>query len=144
MYKRRIAFCAIECFGSLLLGITGALAQASQTNVPTAAIPRIALKSGESWELGIAAYTSNCRSIVIGKPQIEVLEGPPEVTVTIKEGDVIPRAQGCTNKVPGGTIVATAGNITETKLSRLIARVKYKTKDGDRQVAVAYYIGLVP
>jgi hypothetical protein len=136
------AFYVIGYLGiSLLLEPMGASAQ---TNAPTGAIPRIALKSGESSEIGIAYYTSNCRSITVGKPEIEVLEGSPEITVTIREGDVVPRAQGCTNKVPGGTIVATAGNVAETKLIRLIARVKYKTRDGDRQVGLAYYVALVP
>ena len=129
------AFLAL-CFGFLLFGIAEAQAQAN--------VSRIALKSGESWEVGIAYFVRNCRSIMIGKPEIEVLEGAPEVTVTIKEGEVVPRNQGCGNKVPGGTIVATAGTVTETKLVRLIARVKYKTKEGDRQVAVVFDIGLVP
>jgi hypothetical protein len=31
-----------------------------------------------------------------------------------------------------------------TKIARLIYRVKYKTTDGDRQVANAYYVGLLP
>ena len=147
MTKRASVLGAIGCLGSLLLGIAGAHAQATvptETNVPTANIQRIALKSGESWEIGLAYSVRNCRSILIGKPEIEVLEGPPEVTVILKEGDVIPRNQGCANKVPGGTMVATAGNVTETKLSRLMVRVKYKTKEGDRQGAVVYYIGLVP
>ena len=105
---------------------------------------RIALKSGESLELGMVYYISNCRSIMVGKPVVEILEGPPEVTLTIKEGDVRPRRQGCSGKVPGGTLIATAAEVKETKIARLIYRVKYKTKDGDRQVADAYYVGLVP
>jgi hypothetical protein len=125
----------------LLLGTADALAQ---TNVPPSAISRIALKSGESWEIGLAYSVRNCRSIMTAKPEIEVLEGAPEITVTIKEGEVVPRQQGCANKVPGGTIVAAAGKVTETKLIRLIARVKYKTKEGDRQSAVVYDISLVP
>src|SRR6516165_2144849 len=69
------AFLAL-CFGFLLFGIAEAQAQAN--------VSRIALKSGESWEVGIAYFVRNCRSIMIGKPEIEVLEGAPEVTVTIK------------------------------------------------------------
>jgi hypothetical protein len=105
---------------------------------------RIALKSGESVELGAVYYIMNCRSVMVGKPVVEILEGPPEVSLTIKEGDVLPRRQGCSGKVPGGTLIATAAAVKETKIARLIYRVKYKTKDGDRQVANAYYVGLVP
>jgi len=81
---------------------------------------------------------------MVGTPQIEILEGPPEITLSIKEGRVVPRSRGCTNPVPGGTLIATAKDVKETKVSRLIYRIKYQTKDGDRQTANAYYVGLVP
>jgi len=81
---------------------------------------------------------------MVGKPEIEILEGPPKVKLTIRDGDVVPRALGCSGKVSGGTLIATASEVKETKIARLIYRVKYKTKDGDRQVANAYYVGLLP
>ena len=34
--------------------------------------------------------------------------------------------------------------IKETKIVRLMYRIKYKTKDGDRQRANAYMVGLLP
>jgi hypothetical protein len=45
---------------------------------------------------------------------------------------------------PKGINPATAGTVTETKLVRLIARVKYKAKERKRRAAVVYDIGLVP
>src|SRR5262245_10226091 len=93
----------------------------------------IALKNGESTELQLVYWISNCRSVMVGTPEIEVLEGPPEVTLALKEGKVIPRRQNCANEVPGGRIVATAKDITEAKDVKLTYRVKYKTKDGERQ-----------
>jgi hypothetical protein len=134
---------------------TGTLAQ-TEPNQPTvntpaaqgSAVPpdlrRVALKSGESVELGTVYYVMNCRSVVVGKPEVEILEGPPEVKLIIKEGDVVPRALGCSGKVRGGTLIAIASEVKETKIARLIYRVKYKTTDGDRQVANAYYVGLLP
>jgi hypothetical protein len=127
-----------------------ALAQAAPNQPPTQGSPvppdlrRIALKSGENVELGTVYYVMNCRSVMVGKPEIEILEGPPEVKLTIREGDVVPRARGCSGKVPGGTLIATALEVKEAKIARLIYRVKYKTKDGDRQVANAYYVDLLP
>jgi hypothetical protein len=130
------AFRIVLCVGSTMLfgAATGFLQD----------LRRVALKNGESVELGTVYYIANCRSIMTAKPEIEVLEGPAEVTVTIKEGMVLPRNQNCPNKVPGGTIVATANGITESKLTKLFYRVKYKTKDGDRQTANGYYVGLFP
>jgi hypothetical protein len=148
--------CAVLAVGlaSLCAAIDGVAAQPQQNpaaNAPTAQgsanpsdLRRLALKSGENVELGTVYYVANCRSIMIGKPEVEVLEGPPEVKLIIKEGDVVPRRAGCSGKVPGGTLVLAVSEIKETKIARLIYRVKYQTKDGDRQAANAYYLGLVP
>src|SRR5262245_66263315 len=76
---------------------------------------RIALKSGESTELGLVYYISNCRSIMMGNPEVEILEGPSELTLSFKPGMVLPRAQNCAKPVQGGTIVVTAKDIRETK-----------------------------
>jgi hypothetical protein len=126
---------AICCLGITTFGAQLAHAQD---------LRRIALKSGESIEIGTVYYINNCRSIMTGMPEIEVLEGPPEVTLTIKAGPVVPRRQGCAKEVPGGTIVATATNVKESKIEKLFYRVKYKTKEGDRQTANGYYVGLFP
>jgi hypothetical protein len=105
---------------------------------------RIALKDGESVELGKVYYVSNCRSIMVGIPEIEVLEGPQEVTLAIKEGMVLPRRQNCANKVPGGTVVATAKDVKERSDAKLTYRLKYKTKDGERQTSSVYNFSLFP
>jgi hypothetical protein len=128
-------------FISILLEAGAAYGQAIPT---TPVMRRIALKDGESMELGIVYFVANCKSITTGTPEVEILEGPPEITLTIKEGMVVPRTQGCTNKVHGGTIVASAKDVKQSKSARLVYRVKYKTKDGDRQVANAYYVELFP
>jgi hypothetical protein len=104
----------------------------------------IALKSGESAELGSVYYVSNCKSIMIGLPVIEILDGPPELTLSIKEGDVLPRRFKCANKVAGGTLVATAKDIKEPIQTKLTYRLKYKTRDGDRQVAHVFNVSLFP
>lgn len=122
------------CLGSaLFIGCAGVHAQT-----------RIALKSGESTELGLVYYISNCASVMVGNPEIEVLDGPPELTLSIKAGMVIPRAQKCAKPVRGGTIIATAKDISEPKQATLTYRVKYKTKEGDRQRSVVYNISLFP
>lgn len=105
---------------------------------------RVALKSGDSVELGSVYWVSNCRSIMIGLPEIEILEGPPEVTLAIKEGPVLPRRQNCAAKVPGGTLVASAKDIKEPGEAKLTYRLKYKTKDGDRQRGNVYFVSVFP
>jgi len=105
---------------------------------------RIALKSGESTELGLVYFVSNCASIMLGDPEVEVVEGPPELTLSFKSGMVIPRAQKCAKPVRGGTLILTAKDIDEPKQATLTYRVKYKTKDGDRQRSGVYNVSLFP
>ena len=105
---------------------------------------RLALKNGESVEIGKVYWVANCRSIMIGLPEIEVLEGPASVTVSIKEEPVLPRRQGCAAKVPGGTLILTGKGVTEPTEAKLIYRVKYMTKDGARQTSNAYIVSLFP
>lgn len=102
------------------------------------------VKSGESIEIGTVYYVSHCRSIMVGMPELQVLEGPSEVSLSIREEPVLPRTQGCANKIAGGTIMLTAKGITEPSESKLAYRVNYKTRDGDRQTSRTYLISLYP
>jgi hypothetical protein len=120
------------------LGNGGAYAQIVQGS------PSIALKSGESQELGNVYYTINCRSFSKGPPRVEVLEGPPGVTVMLKEGMVLPRYPSCANRVPGGTLVISAKDIEDHSQSAITIRVTFKTKDGDRSFSQIYNVSLLP
>jgi hypothetical protein len=104
----------------------------------------IALKSGESVELGTVYWIANCHSIMIGLPQVEILEGPPGVTLGLKEAMVMPRRQNCASKVSGGILTAAVGEVKDQLQGKLIYRIKYKTKDGDRQRSVTYNVSLFP
>ena len=107
-------------------------------------LSRISLKSGETVELRTVYFIRNCRSILKETPIVEVLEGPEELTLTIKPGTVVPRGDNCSNPVVGGTVVATANEVKAPKESRLTYRVKYKTLEGDRQTARVYLVSLFP
>jgi hypothetical protein len=104
----------------------------------------IALKSGESVEVGNVYYTINCRSLLKSVPQVEILEGPPGVTASIKEGMVLPRGGNCANRVPGGTLVITAKEIEDPSYTPLTIRVIFKTKDGERKLSQVYNLSLLP
>jgi hypothetical protein len=104
----------------------------------------IALKNGESAELGPVYWVAQCRSILVGMPAVEILEGPPGLTLSIKEAMVLPRRQNCANQVPGGVLVATAQEVKEPIQGKLIYRIEYKTKDGDRQLSNTYNVSLFP
>ena len=57
---------------------------------------------------------------------------------------VLPRRFNCVDKVPGGTVVVTAKGVNEALEGKLTYRLKYKTKDGDRQTSQSYLISLFP
>jgi len=105
---------------------------------------RLALKSGESVELHTVYFVVNCQSIMLGIPEIEILEGPAEVTLSVKEEMVLPRRFNCAKPVKGGKVVATAKDIKEQREAKLTYRINYKTKDGPRQTSRIYGVSLYP
>jgi hypothetical protein len=126
---------AISCLG-LAIFATAAGTHAQQ------GLRRIALKSGESTELRNYYLVQNCRSVMIGSPALDVLEGPEELTVTLKPGMKVP--QKCTKPVPGGAVVATAKEVKAPKEVKLTIRLKFNTKVGERQSSNAYIVSLFP
>jgi hypothetical protein len=108
-------------------------------------LQRIALKSGESVELRNYSFVAgDCVPIMIGTPTLEVLEGPEELSLSLKPGKVTRRERGCSTPVPGGQVVATAKEIKEPKEAKLTIRLNYMTKNGPRQSASEYLVSLVP
>ena len=105
---------------------------------------QIALKNGETVELGPVYWIANCHSIMVGLPEIEILEGPSQATLSIREEPVLPRRQGCANKVPGGILLLTAKGVTDKIEGKLIYRLNYKIKDGPRQLSSTIMLTLFP
>jgi hypothetical protein len=105
----------------------------------------IALKSGETVELGNVFWVVNCRSLLTGPPVAEVLEGPPEVTAIVRVQKVIPRKMNCANEFSGGMLLVTAPKeIKERTQGILTIRLKYPTKDGERQASRQLIVTLFP
>src|SRR5215831_8674804 len=120
------------------VGSVGAHAQ-TITNSPT-----IALRSGESAELGALFWAVNCRSVLKSTPEAEILDGPPGISVAVKAAMVTPRAQRCPKPVPGGTLVVTAGEIEDHSYTTLTIRIIYHGRDGDRKSSLIYNLSLFP
>jgi hypothetical protein len=121
---------------AILVGAAGAFAQQN--------VPHIALKGGESAVLRNFFFITNCQSVLTGPTEVEVLEGPDEVILTIRDEMVLPRAYNCPKPVPGGVVVATAREVTETKEGKLTFRLKFSTKMGERQNSNTYIVSLFP
>jgi hypothetical protein len=135
MRVQRNAGLAISC---LILAIFAVVVGAHAQQAPR----RIALKSGESAELRNFYFVHHCQSIMIGTPLLDVLEGPEELTVTLKGGLKLPPK--CTRQVLGGTVVAMAKEVKAPKEAKLTIRLKFKTKIGERQSSNVYIVSLFP
>jgi hypothetical protein len=133
----------IQLYTSLTIASVGLAAFVAVSGAQAQHAPRrIALKSGESTELRNFYAVQQCRSILIGTPVLDVLEGPKELAVTFKERAKIPAK--CTKPVPGGTVIATAKEIKTPKEARLTIRLKFKTRIGERQTSNSYIVSLLP
>jgi hypothetical protein len=106
--------------------------------------PTIALKSGESTEVGNLYWVENCKSMLTATPEVEILDGPPGVTASVKEAMVLARLQKCARPVKGGKLIISADNIEESSISTLTVRVTYNTRDGDRKRSQVFNLELFP
>ena len=136
--SRRVLLISSLC---LACSLAGAPAQA-QTISGT---PGIALKNGESFELGDAYWiSSTCKSMLICTPEVEILDGPPGVTVTVKEAMVTPRYWNCAKPVKGGKVIVAANDIDHPSYTTFTIRFKFKGRDGDRVRSRVYKLSLFP
>lgn len=140
----RICFLRSNWVGLALAIFAGGIANIVIGGQASAQNRVIALKAGESVELMTVYWVSNCRSIMVGLPEIEILEGPKEVSLSMKEGMVLPRRQNCAARVPGGILIATAKDVKEPVEAKLTYRLRYKTKDGDRPRGYVLQLSLFP
>jgi hypothetical protein len=111
----------------------------------TATAQSVALRTGETFELADFYYVSrDCKSLLTATPEVEIMEGPPGVTVAIKDAMVTPHALSCANPVRGGKVTVTATDVAKQSVSTLVLRFKYKTRSGDRQSSRSYKLSLFP
>jgi hypothetical protein len=105
----------------------------------------VALRNGESVEFGdVYLIGANCRSLLTATPEVEVMDGPPGVTVSIKQAMVVPRYHGCGKPVTGGKMLFFASNVEDYSYTRMVLRVTYKTRSGNVQRSQHVNVTLFP
>jgi hypothetical protein len=135
-------FKLIACVTAIGLGSVladYALAQSMMRNTAS-----YALKSGESVEVGDLYWVSNCQSQLKSTPEVTVMDGPPGVTVSVSEAMVTPRSQQCAKPVKGAKLKLTADKIEDQSYSQMTLRIKYATKDGQRDQSLTFNLTLFP
>ena len=103
-----------------------------------------ALKSGESVEVMDLYWVVNCQSQLKGTPEVTVLDGPPGVSASVTEAMVVPRFQQCARPVKGAKLRLSADKIEDQSYSMATLRIKYKTKDGEREKSMTFSLALFP
>jgi len=101
-------------------------------------------KSGEVIDLLPVFRQVKCRGTLLETPVIEVFQGPPELTLSIKDQMVEVAGQRCPAKIKGAMVVVTVGQVMQPSEGRLIFRVKYKSKIRESQTGHAYDFSLSP
>jgi hypothetical protein len=66
------------------------------------------------------------------------------VTASLTEAMVLPRTQKCSSPVKGAKLRPNSDKIEEQSYSQMTLRIKYKTKDGDREQSFTFNLALFP
>lgn len=135
----RTAVTVVALMAGLLVGPGVSQAQSWQTRSMT-----LALKGGETAELGDLYWVISCRSLLTAPPQATILSGPPSVSVEAKESEVTPRLQQCSKPVKGAKLIIKAGAVEDESETTMTIRVSFSTKDGPRQVSYNINLSLFP
>ncbi|MFW2354837.1 hypothetical protein [Hydrogenophaga sp.] len=102
------------------------------------------LKAGESTDLNPVYWVRNCQSLLKSFIGVDVLEGPPNTELTIREESVLPTRQGCPNRVPGGMVVLKLKPDAAKFEGPIKYRVRYNTEEGEKQSSHSRTINIVP
>ena len=132
------------CVGIAVLSLP-CVAERTQAQTIQFSVEDVALRSGESMEFGDVYFIgANCRSLLTATPEVEVMDGPPGVAVSIKQAMVVPRLFGCGKPVSGGRMLFSANNIEDYSYTRMVLRVTYKTRNGNIQRSQHVNVTLFP
>ncbi len=101
-------------------------------------------KSGQVIDLRPVFRQVNCRGTLLATPVVEVLQGPPELTLTVEDRMIEVPEQRCPEKIKGAMVVVTVGQVAQPMQGRLVFRVKYKGKYRESQTGHAYDYSLSP
>jgi hypothetical protein len=136
-FRNKAMLCSV-----LLLSSFASAAQAQSIQLT---VREVALKNGESTEFAYVYFiNANCKSLLKTTPEVEILDGPPGVAVSINAAKVVPRFYGCANPISGGKLIISAKDVGEYSYTRMVLRIRYKTVEGDRERSENINIALFP
>ena len=105
------------------------------------------IKNGETLLLrNQTSVTSNCQPLFETIQGIDILEGPPELSLKAEPAMMHTSTTSgeCPHQVPGVKVMVTASRVTEQKEATLIYRVRYQTKNGPWQNTGRFHMLMFP
>src|SRR5262249_34563751 len=141
----RVRLASIVTLTSIVTLCLAFITGPAQAQTIHASVVDIALKNGENVEFGDVYYVgSNCSSLLTATPEVEIMDGPPGVEVSVRQATVVPRFHGCGKPVSGGKIMIAAKDIDECSYTRMVLRITYKTRSGSLQRSQHINVALFP
>jgi hypothetical protein len=122
-------------------------AAAAKAQDSIAPLQLFSLKSGETLPIRVIFYvTPACESLFLAFEGIDILEGPPELSLRFEPGKIyaVTTARSCPTLVDGGTLMATAKPITERIDTPLTFRVRIATQQGPVPFTMRYRVLIFP
>jgi hypothetical protein len=111
----------------LLAGVAAGFLGASAAHAQ-ATVAQTSVKPGGSADIFPVYWVNSCMSQLQFFRGVDILSGPPGLTLSLRQQDVMAARQGCTNPVPGAIVVVSAG--PQATGGPLRFRVRYTLKDG--------------
>ena len=124
-----------------------ALAGVGRAQDSSTAVTLFSIKSGETLLLrSITTVTPNCEPLFVSFDSIDVIEGPPELSVKGEPDKVMTQSAShiCPNAVPGVKVMVTAKGVDERKEAMLVFRVSYQTRSGPWQQTARFRMLMFP
>jgi hypothetical protein len=131
-------------FGIALLAATPALAQ-QQQQIPAPIL--FSIKDGETLLLRNLGVVTSCRSMLQHFDGIDILVGPPEVTLKFEPAKVnVSTLAGkvCETPVSGGNLMISAKGVTDQRDADLVLRFRYTSQNTPHTATARYHLLMFP
>jgi hypothetical protein len=106
------------------------------------------IRGGETLLLRVfTTLTSECVGTFQEFNSLDILDGPPEVTLKFEPAKVHVSTVGgkvCSKALNGGNVMITAKDVTEEKEANLTFRIRYKTQNTIATATSRYHLMLFP
>jgi hypothetical protein len=133
--------CALLC----LLFVTATNARAQIQKIAPAAPEKIEIRNGESFVVERLYAEFQCKNDLKGPPTIEVLVGPPQLALSLKEAMVPPHnSPACTQELPGYILSLKADGVTATTTTPVVVRWRHDMQHRAVTRARFYEVTLIP